>query len=495
MTLYRPPYALDVLQIPLLGAWLRGRWGRLSLQVSLLLVALALVYDGFFGPDLASRNLATVAPWVHYRGFVIVALLLAGNLFCMACPFTLPRTLAKRLSRRGGRFPALLRHKGLAIASLFTLFVLYEWLDLWASPALTAWVIVAYFVGAFVLEALFAESPFCKYVCPLGTFNFVYSTLAPTQISVKNPTVCATCVGKECINGSYAPQTTIRLDQIPITAADGTITQQAKQITHSPQGALGCGTELFAPQIKSNLDCVYCLDCVRACPHDNAGLFVRPPARELFMPDSWAKRWDVSLLVIILAFMGVLNAFGMIPPMYALQQALQQTFGFTSELPMLILIFAFGGIMLPIGVAWLAGQTTKILTRSTLSLREIVAAFAPSFVPVGFGIWFAHYSFHFLIAPFTLIPILQEFFGQVGEWQRFSGGLDLNWIGGLQLIALAGGFGVSLLIVQRHAQRLFKRNAVPALLPWALVLLLLLLAALNIFTQPMEMRGTAFLFS
>ena len=40
---------------------------------------------------------------------------------------------------------------------------------------LAAWLIVAYFVASFLLEALFTESAFCKYVCPLGTFNFVYS--------------------------------------------------------------------------------------------------------------------------------------------------------------------------------------------------------------------------------------------------------------------------------------------------------------------------------
>ena len=74
---------------------------------------------------------------------------------------------------------------------------LYEWLDLWAGPALTAWVIIGYFLGAFVLELLFAESPFCKYICPLGTFNFVGSTVSPTQITVRDRDVCRACPGKE----------------------------------------------------------------------------------------------------------------------------------------------------------------------------------------------------------------------------------------------------------------------------------------------------------
>lgn len=491
--MYRPNTAFDVLQIPFIGRLLRWRWGRLTLQIPLAIFAGMLIIDGFTGPPEASRNLATVAPWVHYRGLVVLALLLAGNLFCMGCPFTLPRTLAKRLSARGRRFPKILRNKWLAIISLFTLFFLYEWLDLWASPVLTAWLVVAYFAASFVLEAVFTESAFCKYVCPLGTFNFVYSTASPAQIGVKNPAVCAACVGKECVNGSYSSQTAIRIDEIPVFDAGGSVVStQPKEIVHNPAGTPGCGTELFAPQIKSNLDCTFCLDCVRACPHDNASLFLRPPGRELTQPDAWAKRWDVSLLVICLAFMGVTNAFGMVPPIYQLQAWMVYTFRFQNELPMLLIIFGVGNLLLPITSAFIAAGLSRLFTGSKASLREITAAFAPAFIPAGFAIWFAHYSFHFLIAPFSLVPVMQEFLGQVGDWTRFSGSLDINMIGLLQVVVLAGGFLWSMVIAQRAALRLYKRAGLPGMLPWALVLLLLMLAALNIFSLPMEMRGTNF---
>lgn len=133
-----PPARLDLLRLPLLGRLLKQKRGRLTFQIPLLMVALLLIYDGFTGPQQASQNLATVSVWVHYRGVLILILLLAGNLFCMGCPFTLPRTVARRLSKRGQRFPKFLRGKWLAYAGLFGIFFLYEWLDLWASPLLTA---------------------------------------------------------------------------------------------------------------------------------------------------------------------------------------------------------------------------------------------------------------------------------------------------------------------------------------------------------------------
>jgi hypothetical protein len=268
-----------------------------------------------------------------------------------------------------------------------------------------------------------------------------------------------------------------------------------KEVVHGPQGVLGCGTDLFPPQLKSNLDCTLCLDCVRACPHDNVGLFVRQPGRELNKPQAWLQRWDVSLMIIILAFMGLSNAFGMVPPVFDLLDWLRDSIGIQTEFLALLLIFGVGNILLPIGTALLAGTASRIFTRNghSISLRHTVAAFAPAFVPLGAGIWFAHYSFHFLIAPLTIIPVLQEFFGQTGEWARFSVAPSAEFIGALQVIAMVGGFAWSMVIAQRASLRLYKRDGMFGLLPWALVLLLMMLAAIQIFGMPMEMRGTDFM--
>ena len=55
-----------------------------------------LILDGLRGPQVGPMNLAGVLPWIHWRGLLILSLLAAGNFFCMACPFIVPRTLARR---------------------------------------------------------------------------------------------------------------------------------------------------------------------------------------------------------------------------------------------------------------------------------------------------------------------------------------------------------------------------------------------------------------
>lgn len=497
--LYRPKSAFDILSIPLLGTALKSRYGRLILQIPLAILAILMVYDGIVSADIpASRNLATVLPWVHYRGLIVLILLLAGNLFCMGCPFMIPRTLAKKLSISGMRFPKVLRNKWLAIAGLFLIFFLYEWLDLWASPFLTAWVIIAYFLASFALEAMFKESVFCKYVCPLGSFNFAYSTASPTQIAVKDHSKCQSCQGKECVNGSFATESIIRIDKIPFIDADGNLHYKDVQVENNPQGVLGCGTELFPPQIKGNMDCVLCLDCARACPHDNIGLMTRTPGRELLKAGTWAKRWDMSLFVIILAFMAVVNAFGMVPPVFALLEWFAGI-GFASEILPLFLIFFLGGIVAPVILSLIAARLTQILTftGNKISLRDTVATFAPAFIPLGFGIWIAHYAFHFLIAPLSFIPIFQEFFGaSQGDWVAFGFQVDISLIGLLQVIALLGGFLWSMFIAQEASTRVYgKRSSFGALMPWSMMLLVLMIAAYQVFSLPMEMRGTEDIFA
>ena len=465
--IYHPP-GRDLLRAPLLGRLFRHRWGRLFMQIPLLLVALLFIYDGFTGSRIPPQNLATVGVWVHYRGLVMLALLLFGNLFCMGCPFTIPRTVAVRFSGRGRRWPRALRNKWLAVVVFVGFLFAYEWLDLWASPALTAWVIIGYFVGAFVLEAAFAESPFCKYVCPLGTFNFATATLSPTQITVRDHDVCRTCVGKECVNGSPT--------------------------------VLGCGTELFPPTLRSNLDCILCLDCARACPYDNVALTIRPREREL-VENAWPRRWDVSFLIMVFAFAGLSNAFGMVPPFYDLQLWLADTLGTTNEF--LLLGLTFG--LMNLALSAVAGLGAATLSRSLVgraeALRTSFSRYAPAFVPLAVAIWVAHYGFHFTTGALTIIPVFQTFLNDHGltflgapNWQ-LGAIMPGNWVLPLQTLVVLAGFAGSLYVGTRIGRRDFGSPpaAMRALLPWAVVFVGLAAAALTTFNLPMEMRGTMFL--
>ncbi len=458
---------LDLLHIPGLGKMLRSRWGRLIFQIPLLLLLALIIYDGFTGPQFAPENTATVLAWVHYRGLVILILLMAGNFFCMSCPFTIPRTVARRLSLHGGRWPAALRNKWVSVLSLFGIFWLYEWLDLWASPLLTAWIAITYVLLAFALEAWFSGSPFCKYVCPLGAFNFTFSMLSPLQITERSRQVCRNCEGKECVNGS----------------AD----------------VLGCGTELFVPVMESNMDCIFCLDCARACPYDNVALQIRSPLKETrrrLEPPSFA----LAFMILSLIFSGLMNAFGMVPPVYRLQAWLAEGLGLRSDGARQLLVFGFGNLLLPAAILVLMTLFSERSERNFWrSIRAETLRFVPALIPLGAGIWLAHYGFHLAIGGLAIVPVFQSFLidhgiqllGSSPRWE-LSMMLPQNWIFPLQVgaifVGLMGSF-TSLALPALESERT-PMDSLRRILPWAILLVLLTVAALSVFNLPMEMRGT-----
>ncbi|GAB4202987.1 MAG: hypothetical protein OHK0022_26670 [Roseiflexaceae bacterium] len=462
---------MDLLKLPVLGKLLRWKHARTLMQIPLLLVAGLMVWDGLTGSQLAARNLATVLTWVIYRGVLVLALLVAGNLFCMACPFMLPRNLARRFVRPVRHWPRRLRNKWVA-AGLLALFLFsYEYFGLWATPWWTAWLIIGYFAAALLIDSLFRGAPFCKYVCPLGQFNFVSSLVSPLEVRVRSPHTCATCTTKDCIKGNANQR--------------------------------GCELWLFQPRKVGNLDCTFCLDCVHACPHDNIGLVARLPGPDLWTPGvrsgvgDLAKRPDMAVLILLFTFGALVNAFNMISPVYALQAWLAGVLGTDARLPLLGALFAVGLVLEPAAVLLLTAWASRRLGGGREPLPQQIVAYAAALAPLGFGIWLAHYTFHFATGFWTIVPVAQLVLASVGLPSFGPPRWDLGALFvGFQPLPLQYGFiGLGLLGALLAIERLARlRNPAAAWragLPWALLALLLAAAALWVMTQPMEMRGIA----
>jgi polyferredoxin len=196
---------VNVLVWPVVGAFLRWRHARLALQLVLLIVAVAVVLHGLFGPQLAPRNLATVVTSIHWRGFLILAIVAVGNLFCTGCPMVLARDVSRRVVHPALRWPRWLRGKWLGLALLVFVLFSYELFDLWSQPRATAWLVLGYFGLAIVIDSIFKGASFCKHLCPIGQFNFVASTMSPTELRIIERETCRTCRTSDCIKGRYGP--------------------------------------------------------------------------------------------------------------------------------------------------------------------------------------------------------------------------------------------------------------------------------------------------
>jgi len=499
--------SLDLLELPLLGRFLRWRHARTTLQVPLLLLSLLVLDDGFFGPQLAPENFAGVLPWVQWRGFLILGLLICGNLFCMSCPFMLPRRLAKKYLPANRTWPRWLRLKWLAIGLLMLFFYAYEAFSLWASPLLTAWVVLTYFIAAFVIDGIFQGAAFCKYVCPIGQFNFVNSLASPFEIKVRQPHVCAQCVTKDCIHGHYAEPALIHVQPLVDRRAQVQVSDEASQPGSGTNKRLvqsGCELWLFQERKVGNLDCTFCLDCIHACPHDNVGFIARTPASELWSDPRRSSigrlgdRPDVAALVITLVFGAFLNAFGMVTPFYPIEVGLAHLLHTTSREVVLLLVFGLGLLALPATVIGLAALVSRTLDRPSESLVKLGTRFSYGLVPLGLGMWLAHYGFHFMVGALTVIPVLQSFLADFGlpilgapRW-ALAALVPLDWTITIEIAFLELGLLGSLFTILRIAENAASppRDSWRVALPWWLLAFTLFAAGWWLMHQPMQMRGT-----
>ncbi len=447
--------SFDLLRTPVVGSLLRSRYGRRALQGALFLLAAVVVIDGFTGPPAGAANLGTAVAWTWGRALAVVALFAAGNFFCMACPFTLPRELGKRLQRRIGRpFPAALRSKWLAAGLLVVFFWAYETFDLWDRPAATAGIVLAYFAAAFLVDAVFRGASFCKYVCPIGQFQFAGSLVSPLEVKVRQPDVCARCTTHDCLRGN------------------------------ARTASRGCELELFLPTKSGSLDCTFCLDCVKACPHDNVGLLPVLPAAELWrdLPRSsvgrFAKRPDLAALALVLLGGALAGAAAMVAPF----ESKVSSSGLGAA------VFFVGALAATASLAGAASALGRAWARVSASFAEVFRRQAMTLVPLALAIWAAHFLYHLATAGPSVVPVLFRALALPAEAGAASF-VGPATVSAVELLVLDFGLLLTLYAAWRLAGELSRERPLRLFAPLAFAASAFWAAGAWVLLQPMAMRG------
>ena len=156
-------------------------------------------------------------------------------------------------------------------------------------------------------------------------------------------------------------------------------------------------------------------------------------------------------------------------------------------------------IVLPLLVMGGAAALSRRWGRVATGTLELATRYAFALVPLGFGMWLAHYSFHLLTSYDTVVPVTQRFAADLGvgalgapEWSLSCCRPIATWLLPLEIVFLDIGLLLSLYTGYRLALALSPRPslALKALAPWALLMVLLFAAGVWIIFQPMQMRGT-----
>jgi polyferredoxin len=134
------------------------------------------------------------------------------------------------------------------------LFLLIFWVEvvsmMRSSPGNTVILLLTIQLFAIIIGIIFTRHTWCRYLCPLGGFVGTASIGSALEIRA-DPTVCLNkCTTHDCYVGN---------GNIP-----------------------GCPMFQHLPYLDNNLDCKFCLNCVRNCPNGAVQLNLRVPAREVW---------------------------------------------------------------------------------------------------------------------------------------------------------------------------------------------------------------------
>jgi ferredoxin len=347
----------DLLKVPLLGGFLRWRHFNTVLLAPTLLIFAFIVLAGLFG-EQATSNPAILLTWILWWPAVIFTFFLVGRIWCTICPFGYLGDVAQKVASLRKKAPRILKNMWwrlglfLALTWVTTLFALDK------VPRSTAYLALALTGGAVVLAVIYEKRVFCRYVCPVGGIFGLYSMTAPVHLSVKDKHICQTeCQGKDC------------------NAA--------------------CDWFQFPAAMERGAECNLCLDCVRACPHDNFALNAQPFAADLVQFQPHRKSLDEAATVAAILGVSLLQTVVMLNAWQGWQADVAAMLHIPAGPVLYTVIFVVFGLALPL---LLVGFITFLSTRGQTVRPDVFSAlrtYAYAFLPLGLGLHAAH-NFHHL---------------------------------------------------------------------------------------------------
>ena len=384
----------DVLRWPLVGRLLKLDTRARSCRSPCSIAAAVLVLHGLVGPQVAPGNLATVLTWVHYRGLLVVALLAAGNLFCAGCPFVLVRDLGRRLHPPARLWPQELRGKWLAIV----LFVGVLFSS--TSSSTCGHCRARRRSGPRLLRRRAGDRPGLQgrelLQAPLPDRSVQFRGLddvAARAARFENRSTCESCRTSDCIAGRRAPEAPAGSCS---AAASWASTCPPRSATSTARSAWTACTPVRTTTSRlgshARPRAGRCAASIRYRP---AG---QPPGHRCAR--GAVRVWGAAERIR-----------DGIARLSASKRGWPQTLGST---------IGSAGARMSVrqsGSAWrhcvLLGSccqpdaSTLAATRP-VSTGRIALRYAYGLVPFGFGMWLAHYGFHFLTGALTVVPVTQS---------------------------------------------------------------------------------------
>lgn len=439
----------------------------MMMQIFSMLLLILVFATGLFGNPRG--NISTILTWTWWWILLIFIIAGVGKGFCVICPWEGFSSLFTSLSLKSRvkkigfelKWPEFARNLYPAII----LFILLTWIELGygvtKSPVLTASLGLIMTTMAIVSAMVFEKRGFCRYACLVGRISGIYAMFSPVEIRSESYDVCRTCTTKDCVKG------------------------------REETGATGCSLGLFPGYLQENTYCTLCTECIRACPHDNLNINVRPLGTDLLKKTKY--RWDEASLAIILLALTSFHGLTMTPQWLRMNNLIRANTGLGQL--MLFSILMVVCIVIPLLIFWIGAGVSSKLAQNKISQAKIFKAFAYSLIPVALFYHLAHNGMHFFMEAQNILPFISDPFGY--GWDLFGTAskeylplLSLTAIWWIQVVLIVIGHVYGVVIADRMAKKIFTegKTAMRCLIPLVVTMILYSGFSIWLIAQPMGMR-------
>lgn len=447
---------VDLLDHFHLRALVKSKWYPAIFQVPALIVFGVIAYFLFFGSPNYSNNPGSILIWTFWWAILPFSFVLIGRLWCAICPFALISDLVQKYFGKRKQVPRWLAKYSFWIVDISFIFI--TWFDrvygMTEYPLLTGLIFLGLFTGVILCGFLYERRIFCRYVCFLGNVAGNYSMVSPLELKPKNPETCKSCKEKACYFGTD---------------------KQA-----------GCPFYQIIPTKNGNRFCVLCGNCVKACPHDNVALQLRP-----FGSDFWQRayvRFEESFFAKILVGVVIIQNIGMLSLWNNISDFVQKFTGITNEKVLFTIIYILT-MAIPVGLMFLSSAISAKFAKE--KLLQNFARFGYAFIAVDLAGHLAHNLNHLFGEGKNIIAAIAGIFSGTVKIAMSQWVLNYGTVKILQylilIIGVMGTFIITYMIAKRKAKT--TGEIVKIITPHLVLLAGLMTLNFYIFSMPMEHRG------
>ena len=363
---------IDLLKVfPWLDRLLKMRGFHFFVLLPNVIIFYLFIISSLWGSPVGNRNIAIIFVWILWW-FALKAVFvpLGARLWCMICPLPAPAEWLSRRTLIGVRFLEKpfkrLHHKYLGLQWDWPKKLQNMWLQniifmimisfgiiLITRPVATASLFLLILGATLVLSLIYRRRVFCQFLCPVGGFLGNYSMASVTEIRAVDTEVCRNHKDKSCLVGS----------------ADG----------------WGCPWNQYMGTMERNNYCGFCMECLKSCPKDNIGLFIRP-----FGSDKKMKGYDEMFNIIIMLVVAVAFSVTMLGPWGFIKDAANVTE--SGNIPNFIAYVAVLWAAALLVIPWIFIKVSAIANRisgSQVENREMAQQSSYALIPVGIFAWIA----------------------------------------------------------------------------------------------------------